>query len=213
MRVRLGPCSHTRVHAGPETRITAMAARPAAVDRAYIVGSPAGGRGAPKDRGSAWLTQRRELWLQALRRTRAGSAAGLPRHRRAAGQLRRAAWRARGERTRALITRATWRCHFGVDGCVELSPVESPPRLGPPAAASATRFRNSVLPADAPTLHAVSSIPPPSPAHARPSLYTMASDDLVWSVIGTDFCSFKLKTTKDQVFWCAQLLRRNPGTC
>ncbi|KAJ4348611.1 Protein MAK16 [Didymosphaeria variabile] len=28
----------------------------------------------------------------------------------------------------------------------------------------------------------------------------MASDDLVWSVIGTDFCSFKLKTTKDQVF-------------
>ncbi|KAL5419196.1 hypothetical protein PMIN06_002672 [Paraphaeosphaeria minitans] len=31
----------------------------------------------------------------------------------------------------------------------------------------------------------------------------MASDDLVWSVIGTDFCSFKLKTTKDQVFWCA----------
>ncbi|KAL5116710.1 Protein MAK16 [Pleosporales sp. CAS-2024a] len=28
----------------------------------------------------------------------------------------------------------------------------------------------------------------------------MASDDLVWSVIGTDFCSFKLKTTKDQTF-------------
>jgi len=25
-------------------------------------------------------------------------------------------------------------------------------------------------------------------------------DDLVWSVIGTDFCSFKLKTTKDQTF-------------
>ncbi|KAK7185321.1 hypothetical protein PSPO01_08437 [Paraphaeosphaeria sporulosa] len=34
----------------------------------------------------------------------------------------------------------------------------------------------------------------------------MASDDLVWSVIGTDFCSFKLKTTKDQVFWCALAL-------
>ncbi|KAL6702883.1 Protein MAK16 [Coniothyrium glycines] len=29
---------------------------------------------------------------------------------------------------------------------------------------------------------------------------TMASDDLVWSIIGTDFCSFKLKTTKDQTF-------------
>lgn len=29
---------------------------------------------------------------------------------------------------------------------------------------------------------------------------TMASDDLVWSVIGTDFCSFKLKTSKEQVF-------------
>ncbi|KAF1918143.1 ribosomal L28e protein family-domain-containing protein [Ampelomyces quisqualis] len=28
----------------------------------------------------------------------------------------------------------------------------------------------------------------------------MASDDLVWSIIGTDFCSFKLKTTKDQTF-------------
>jgi protein MAK16 len=28
----------------------------------------------------------------------------------------------------------------------------------------------------------------------------MASDDLVWSIIGSDFCSFKLKTTKDQVF-------------
>ncbi|KAF1939187.1 Mak16 protein [Clathrospora elynae] len=28
----------------------------------------------------------------------------------------------------------------------------------------------------------------------------MASDDLVWSVIGKDFCSFKLKTTKDQTF-------------
>lgn len=26
------------------------------------------------------------------------------------------------------------------------------------------------------------------------------ADDLVWSVIGTDFCSFKLKTTKDQTF-------------
>ncbi|PVH98051.1 Mak16 protein [Periconia macrospinosa] len=26
------------------------------------------------------------------------------------------------------------------------------------------------------------------------------SDELVWSVIGTDFCSFKLKTTKDQSF-------------
>ncbi|KAF2640842.1 Mak16 protein [Massarina eburnea CBS 473.64] len=28
----------------------------------------------------------------------------------------------------------------------------------------------------------------------------MASDELVWSVIGTDFCSFKIKTTKDQNF-------------
>ncbi|KAF2826518.1 Mak16 protein [Ophiobolus disseminans] len=28
----------------------------------------------------------------------------------------------------------------------------------------------------------------------------MASDDLVWSVIGSDFCSFKLSTTKDQTF-------------
>ncbi|KAI8943842.1 hypothetical protein NX059_001815 [Plenodomus lindquistii] len=28
----------------------------------------------------------------------------------------------------------------------------------------------------------------------------MASDDLIWSIIGTDFCSFKLKTTKDQTF-------------
>ncbi|KAF2471173.1 Mak16 protein [Lindgomyces ingoldianus] len=28
----------------------------------------------------------------------------------------------------------------------------------------------------------------------------MASDDLVWNIIGTDFCSFKLKTTKDQTF-------------
>ncbi|KAF2878256.1 ribosomal L28e protein family-domain-containing protein [Massariosphaeria phaeospora] len=28
----------------------------------------------------------------------------------------------------------------------------------------------------------------------------MASDDLVWNIIGTDFCSFKLKTTKDQQF-------------
>ncbi|KAJ6193643.1 ribosomal large subunit biogenesis protein MAK16 [Bipolaris maydis] len=28
----------------------------------------------------------------------------------------------------------------------------------------------------------------------------MASDDLVWSIIGTDFCSYKLKTTKDQTF-------------
>ncbi|KAF2119150.1 ribosomal L28e protein family-domain-containing protein [Lophiotrema nucula] len=28
----------------------------------------------------------------------------------------------------------------------------------------------------------------------------MASDDLVWSIIGTDFCSFKLKTSKDQTF-------------
>ncbi|KAF1961096.1 Mak16 protein [Byssothecium circinans] len=28
----------------------------------------------------------------------------------------------------------------------------------------------------------------------------MASDELVWSVIGTDFCSYKLKTSKDQTF-------------
>ncbi|KAF2651651.1 Mak16 protein [Lophiostoma macrostomum CBS 122681] len=28
----------------------------------------------------------------------------------------------------------------------------------------------------------------------------MASDDLVWNIIGTDFCSFKLKTSKDQTF-------------
>ncbi|KAF2267593.1 Mak16 protein [Lojkania enalia] len=28
----------------------------------------------------------------------------------------------------------------------------------------------------------------------------MASDDLVWNIIGSDFCSFKLKTTKDQTF-------------
>ncbi|KAF2203667.1 Mak16 protein [Delitschia confertaspora ATCC 74209] len=28
----------------------------------------------------------------------------------------------------------------------------------------------------------------------------MASDDLVWNIIGKDFCSFKLKTTKDQSF-------------
>ncbi|KAF2271395.1 Mak16 protein [Westerdykella ornata] len=28
----------------------------------------------------------------------------------------------------------------------------------------------------------------------------MASDDLVWSIIGTDFCSYKLKTRKDQTF-------------
>ncbi|KAF2710774.1 Mak16 protein [Pleomassaria siparia CBS 279.74] len=28
----------------------------------------------------------------------------------------------------------------------------------------------------------------------------MASDDLVWSVIGTDFCAFKLTTSKDQTF-------------
>ncbi|KAF1844934.1 Mak16 protein [Cucurbitaria berberidis CBS 394.84] len=28
----------------------------------------------------------------------------------------------------------------------------------------------------------------------------MASDELVWAVIGGDFCSFKLKTTKDQTF-------------
>ncbi|ORY10268.1 ribosomal L28e protein family-domain-containing protein [Clohesyomyces aquaticus] len=28
----------------------------------------------------------------------------------------------------------------------------------------------------------------------------MASDDLVWNIIGTDFCSFKLKTKKDQTF-------------
>lgn len=29
---------------------------------------------------------------------------------------------------------------------------------------------------------------------------TPTTDDLVWSIIGTDFCSFKLKTTKDQTF-------------
>ncbi|KAJ4392635.1 Protein MAK16 [Didymella pomorum] len=28
----------------------------------------------------------------------------------------------------------------------------------------------------------------------------MASDEIVWSIIGTDFCSYKLKTTKDQTF-------------
>ncbi|KAF2016651.1 Mak16 protein [Aaosphaeria arxii CBS 175.79] len=28
----------------------------------------------------------------------------------------------------------------------------------------------------------------------------MASDDMVWQIIGKDFCSFKLKTTKDQTF-------------
>ncbi|KAF2796618.1 Mak16 protein [Melanomma pulvis-pyrius CBS 109.77] len=28
----------------------------------------------------------------------------------------------------------------------------------------------------------------------------MASDDLVWNIIGTDFCAFKLKTSKDQTF-------------
>ncbi|KAF2250559.1 Mak16 protein [Trematosphaeria pertusa] len=28
----------------------------------------------------------------------------------------------------------------------------------------------------------------------------MASDDIVWNIIGTDFCAFKLKTTKDQTF-------------
>ncbi|KAF2729884.1 Mak16 protein [Polyplosphaeria fusca] len=28
----------------------------------------------------------------------------------------------------------------------------------------------------------------------------MASDDLVWNIIGTDFCSYKIKTSKDQTF-------------